>query len=160
VKIDGADVQLNFYDDILGHMTRDQKMELASMICWDDDVLEDFVDRLMTETAGEHIDSHIHRARQKFISLMPEGAASLIRGLLREVETSKKSLQEYQQRTWDMENFYPTATACREPGCFGVVYHQKPERRKWEFVSTPTADEIMKNCGFEPVNLKTTQEEL
>jgi hypothetical protein len=151
MKIDKGDIKLNFFDDILGYMDKDQKLDLASMLVYDDDVLDSLVTELMTGYASPTTDSHIHKARMRFIELMPEGAANLIRALVAEVARSKADEERMRDDAYNLYQRYPQKVTCQNPGCGTVFTFHPPERKKWEMTSTPTADKIMAACGLKPI---------
>ncbi len=152
MKIEGANININFYDDILGHLGEEEKIELAQMLCMDDQVLDYFVEKLMTDWASEVTDRVIHKARQRFIDLMPNAAAELIRALNAEVQMSKGTAEEYRERVFDIEYSYPRHVIC--PSCSeSISLKGLPARKPFNVVSTPYSDKIMHMCGFDPVKI-------
>ena len=157
MKITDGVIQLNVFDDILDGMTKEQKLELARLICWDDDVLEEFVTRLMTEYASETTDSHIHKARLRFVELMPEAAAQLIRALVAEVEAAKSCADHDRNMYYTMDREWPGHINC--PECGYQFYTRQPKRPEWSHFSSPSSDQIMKQCGFDLPALSGSSEE-
>lgn len=158
MKIEKGDICVSFYDDILSHMDKDQKLELASLLVYDDDVLDSLVTELMQGYASPTMDSHIHKARLRFIELMPDAAAGLIRALVAEVARTKADEERMRDDAYHLYQRYPRRVVCQKPACETVFEFHPPERRKWEMTPTPSSDQIMKACGLSPVEDKVLEE--
>ena len=143
MKIENADIKLNFFDDILNYLTKEQRLDLAKMLCFDDDVLEDFVTRLMTDYSGPHMDSHIHKARLRMVELMPQAASDVIKALVREVESAKAGQQSIYDWAWKLWHCWDSN--------HDDTWAKRPQPPGYEPIDTPSADDVMKKCGYAPV---------
>lgn len=156
MKIDRGDITFNIYD-LLDRMSDDQKKELAYDICWDKTILNDFVHQLMTGYASEHVDVFIHEARLKFIDMMPEAAAEVIRSLNAEVQRSKAEAEYYREEQYRIWQSYPREVSCQEKGCSGRYKFRLPDKNPYPVTLVPSSEKIMIACGYKPVEV---QEEL
>ena len=143
MKVETGVIRIDVFDDLLNGMTKEQKIEMAHSICFDNDVLNDFVDRLMTEYAGPQYNSDLHDARLRMVKLMPQAANDVIKALVREVEIAKAAQQRYYDWAWELWHTWDST--------HDASWAKRPEPPAYEGVSTPSADEIMTKCGYAPV---------
>lgn len=91
-------------------------------------------------------DSHIHKARLRFREMMPQAAFALIRALLSEVAAAKTITDLNRRQYYAMEQIWPGHINC--PACGHHVYTRSADRPRWEHFMSPSADKIMKECGY------------
>lgn len=152
MKIIDGEIRLNVFDDILDGMTKEQRLDLAKLICFDDDILNDFIDRLMTDYAGPNTDCHIHNARLRMVDLMPQAASDVIKALVREVEAAKFGQQRIHDWAWKLWHLWDTTHS--------EDWSKRPNPPSYESVPTPSADEVMERCGYVPVPSAPLEPEL
>lgn len=162
MNIEDGVIQLNFQGDILDHLTAEQKIELGKELCLADEVLDHFLTQVMDTAASQYLDAHLHRARLRFVELMPAAAVQVIRSLLGEVHRSRVEADHYRQRAMELEEWMPTRVSCPNPSCDQVLSFRKPEPKPYPSTPCPMAQDLIEKCGFEWLEPKdiSTQEEI
>lgn len=113
MEFDGAKASFNLLD-LVDNLSTEQKRELAQCLVWDKELMDEFVDKLMTDpVVTSSFNSITYDARLKLVELLPVMAQEIIRSLLWELKGAQSEEHRYRKWAWELYHAWPNSEVRR-----------------------------------------------
>ena len=100
-------VEIRLYD-IIEELTIEEKRELANYLVWDQEMFNELVERIATDTVvSESFSNYIYHARLRLMELLPQMCRETIRSLQRECAEAKADARRHIRWAYALYHAWP-----------------------------------------------------